>query len=195
MTDENDTIVSLSQTLTPFSVPAGHTWLASGLLINVLTTQPKTGRTTRVHMPKKVGWSVWTGTSAGVAGTLLFTGATGATLSETGRSLAGLTEYTVLVTLPAPITLGSGTYFLNLMPQCTDSTACSNQRFFASDVEDATPAHHHGPANLLDQSLLSSNFFAADYVAATTQGAGFDLFSFGVIGTCSVNGTGAACPF
>ena len=195
LSDENDTIVSLSQILTPFSVPAGHTWLASGLLANVLTTQPKTGGTTRVHVPNKVGWSIWRGTSAGVPGTLLFAGANGAPFSETGRSLAGLTEYTVHVVLPAPITLGPGTYFLSLMPQCTNSSSCSSQRFFESDVEDPTPAHHHGPANLVDQSFFSSNFFVADYVATTTEGVGLDLFSFGVIGTCTVNGTGAYCPF
>lgn len=39
LTNENDTIVSLSQIFTPFSVPAGHTWQVSGLLANVLTTQ------------------------------------------------------------------------------------------------------------------------------------------------------------
>jgi hypothetical protein len=196
LTNENDTIVSLSQIFTPFSVPAGHTWQVSGLLANVLTSQSAASSTTGTHLPKKAGWSIWRGTSAGIAGTLLFAGANGATLSKTGRSGFGMTEYTVHVTLPAPITLGPGTYFLNLMPQCTNLSSCSGQRFFQSDVEDFFPAHHHGPANLVDQSLLNSNFFGADYVDAASNaiacgGGGCDQFSFGVIGTCTVNGTGA----
>jgi hypothetical protein len=133
---------------------------------------------------------------------VLFAGASAAKFKATGRTLVSgtYTEYTVSVTLSQPISLSAGTYFLNVMPQCTDSTACSSQYvLYQSSVEDATPAHHHGPANIIDETFWNSNFFGFDYDAATSAGGcsvgTCDLFSFGVVGTCTVDRGGAACPF
>ena len=189
--NQNGVVGGLAQTFTPFTVPSGHTWYITGLLINTLSIS-----STGTHSPKKAGWSIWRGVSAGTAGTLVFAGANKATFTPTGRTLLGVyTEYTVHVALSQPITLGAGEYFVNVMPQCTDPTACSGQLFYESDVEDALPAHHHGPANLVDSSFFNSSAFTLDYVAASSQGAGLDLFSFGVIGTCAVTATASACSF
>lgn len=185
LANENDTIVSLSQVFTPFTIPTGHTWFITGVLINNLTEG------SAIHLPKKAGWSIWKGTAAATPGTLLAAGANRAVFSATGRSVGGGTfpEYTASVTLPQTVALAAGTYFLNVMPQCTDPT-CSSQRFFLSNVTDVAPLHHHGPANILNASIWNSNFFGQDYSA----NPGDSLFSFGIIGTC-VTSTGAACFF
>jgi hypothetical protein len=190
LANENDTGVSLSQIFTPFAVPSGHTWTITGMLINTVTLGAS------IHLPKKAGWSIWRGTSFGVAGTLLFAGANNATFAATGRILLGsVPEYTAKVTLGAPIALGAGTYFLNVMPQCTNPTSCSSQRFYESNVTDVPPLHHHGPANITNSSFWNSNFFGAvaDYGDPNSQGA-YNLFSFGIVGTCVTSG-GSACSF
>jgi hypothetical protein len=188
LSNENDLIVSPSQVFTPFSVPNGHVWMITGVLIN---TDPESGT---VHLPKKAGWSIWRGTSTGVAGTLLAAGANKAMFTPTGRTLVGLlSEYTALVTLPQPVALGAGTYFLNVVPQCTDPTSCSGQRFFESNVTDVLPVHHHGPANIVGGSFWNSAFFSSNYGDPNGQGD-FNLFSFGIVGTCTTTG-GLACPF
>ena len=189
--DQNGAVGGLAQIFTPFTVPNGHTWYITGLLINSLSVS-----STGTHSPKKAGWSIWRGVNAGAAGTLVFAGANKATFTPTGRTLLGVyTEYTVHVALSQPVTLGAGEYFVNVMPQCTDPTACSGQLLYESDVEDALPAHHHGPANIVDSSFINSPSFTLNYVAATSEGSGLDLFSFGVIGTCAVTATGTACSF
>lgn len=186
----NMSLVPLARIFTPFTVPSGHTWYVNGLLINTLSIS-----NTGTHTPKRAGWSIWTGVSAGVAGTLIYAGANKATFAPTGRTLSGVyTEFTVKMALNQPIALAAGTYFLNVTPQCTNSSTCSGQLFYETDVEDALPAHRHGPPSIEDDSFLEYSGNSSYYVAATTQGAGLDLFSFGIEGTC-VTGTGAACSF
>jgi len=189
LTNENDTVVSPSQVFTPFAVPSGHIWTITGVLINTVTVGGS------VHLPKKAGWSIWKGTASGVGGTLLFAGANQAAFTLTGRTLGGglIPEYTAKVTLPQPIALGAGTYFLNVMPQCTNPISCSGQRFFESNVTDALPVHHHGPANITNGSFINSGFFGADYADPNGFGT-FNLFSFGIVGTCVTSG-GSACSF
>jgi hypothetical protein len=198
LANENDLIVSPAQIFTPFTVPNDHTWYVTGLFINTLTTKAVSGGTAGTHQPKKAGWSIWAKTSAGYAGGVLFAGANHAYFVPTGRTGFGYTEYTASVLPSTPVWLGPGTYFLNILPQCVNTLKCAGQRFFESDVEDASPAHHYGPANLIDQSFFNSGFFASNYTSATSTcgaGAGCDLFSFGIVGTCTVNSTGGPCPF
>jgi hypothetical protein len=178
LANENDRVVSMAQLYTPFLIPSGHQWTVTGLFINSMAA-------VNDLKPKKAGWSLWRNVSAGTAGTLVAAGAAAATMTATGRSSFGLTEYTIKVTLSTPVTLPCGVYWLNILPQCTNAADanCGGQRYFETDVEDASPARHFGPANILGNSFFNSNFFGADYVAATTEGSGgFDLFSFGVIG-------------
>ena len=190
LANENDGIVSLSQVFTPFTIPTGHTWLITGVLINTLTEGGA------IHVPKKAEWSIWKGTAASTPGTVFAAGANRAVFTATGRSVGGGTipEYTASVTLPQPVALGAGTYFLNVMPQCTDPSSCSSQRFFLSNVTDVAPLHHHGSANVLNASIWNSNFFGESYVNAGVGISNGSLFSFGIIGTC-VTSTGAACFF
>jgi hypothetical protein len=189
LSDENTPGDSLSQVFTAFKIPSGHMWAITAVLANV---QAVSGS---VHLPKKAGWSVWRRTSSGQPGTLLAAGASPAAFSPTGRNLLGfLPEYTAKITLANPVNLPAGTYFLNVMPQCTDPTSCSSQRFYESNVTDVSPVHHHGPTNILDDSFFNSNKFGADYVNANTEPGVFDLFSFGIIGTCTTTG-GLTCPF
>lgn len=184
LANENDRVISLSQVYTPFTIPSGHQWTVTGLFINSFAE-------TAEIKPKITGWSLWTGVSAGQAGTLRAAGTGRATMTPTGRNVVGLPEYTIMVTLSAPVTLPCGVYWLNMLPQCTNTSDsnCAGQRYYESNVEDASPNHHFGPANILDDSFINSNAFSIDYVAATSQGS-FDLFSFGVIGTAT---TGPIC--
>jgi hypothetical protein len=178
--NENDEVVSVAQVYTPFRIPSGHQWTVTGLFINSFAN-------VNDAKPKRTGWSLWTGVSAGRAGTLVAAGTAAATMTATGRNIGGIPEYTIKVNLSAPVTLPCGVYWLNMLPQCTNTNDanCAGQRYFESDVEDASPARHFGPANILDDSFFNSNFFGADYVAATTEAVGLDLFSFGVIGTAA----------
>ncbi len=177
----------LVQIFSPFTVPLGKKWIVTGFVINAMDVAG-------VQDPPTTGWSIWTGVGSGVAGTLIAAGAGKGKLTPTGRSLEGVNEYTTSV--KASVTLRCGVYWLNVLPQCTDTgdTNCTTQIYFESDVEDASPAHHHGPANILDESFLSSNFFGVDYVSTVTEcgGASCDLFSFGVIGTATA-GPSSGC--
>jgi hypothetical protein len=189
LANENDAFVWLSQVFTPFAVPTGHIWTITAVLINNLTFAGS------VHSPKRAEWSIWKGTASGVAGTLLAAGANKAAFAATGRMLLGtVPEYTAKVALPQPIVLGAGTSFLNVMPQCTDPTLCSSQRFFESNVTDVAPLHHHGPANITNGSFWNSNFFTKDYGDPKTADPNNSLFSFEIIGTCMTS-TGSACFF
>ncbi|MGH7913924.1 MAG: hypothetical protein ACREPW_04655 [Candidatus Binataceae bacterium] len=189
LSNENDDSVHLSQLFTPFTVPSGHQWIVTGLFINSLAL-------VNTANPKRTGWSIWTGMSSGNSGTLRAAGTGKATFNPTGRNISLYTEYTIRVNLSAPVTLHCGTYWLNMLPQCTNAgdANCANQRYFEADVEDASPAHHHGPANIVDDSFINSNVFSLNYApAAATSGCSgnsCDAFSFGVIGTTT---TGPLC--
>lgn len=185
LSNENDEVVHPSQVYTPFTVPSGRQWTVTGLFINSLAV-------VNTADPKRTGWSIWTGMSSGNSGTLRAAGTGKATFSPTGRNLSPYTEYTIRVNLSAPVTLHCGTYWLNMLPQCTNTgdANCASQRYFETDVEDASPAHHHGPPNLLDDSFINANTFSLNYAPATSVAGTGDAFSFGVIGTAT---TGPLC--
>lgn len=183
--NENDEVVGLGEIFTPFTIPSGQKWQVTGLFVNNLLV---TSITPSVLDPVKAGWSIWTGLSAGASGTLIAAGTSKGKLTATGRTLAGVyTEYTTSVKVSG-VTLTCGTYWVNVLPQCTntDDPSCTGQRYFETDVEDTSPAEHFGPTNVLDQSFWLSNFFDYDYLLLpNTAAIGGDLFSFGVEGTSS----------
>lgn len=174
-------ISALAQIYSAFTVPSGKAWHVKGVFINTLSS-------VAVLDPAMTQWSIWTGVGSATPGELLFSGAGNATLTATGRSFLGYTEYTVSVKLKT-IVLNPGTYWLNVTPQCANpsDSACSSALFYWSDVEDASPANHVGPANVLDDSFLNSTFYGYNYEPTWGGGAcsgdGCDVFSFGLIGT------------
>lgn len=182
VSNENDEIVDLSQIYTPFAVPSGKKWKVTGVFFNSLMTAG-------VLDPVTTEWSIWTGVSAGHPGTLLAAGAGKGKLKATGRSFVGFTEYTTSVS--SSVTLPCGTYWVNVLPQCTNTSDsdCTDQRFFLSGVADTSPAEHYGGTNITSDSFINSNFFGYNYELTngigSCTGTGCELFSFGVVGTAT----------
>ncbi|HTW88995.1 MAG TPA: hypothetical protein VMD75_13415 [Candidatus Binataceae bacterium] len=182
--NENDEVVDLAQLYTPFTIPSGQKWQVTGLFVNNLLI---TAVTPSVLDPVKTGWSIWTGVGTGIPGTLIAAGVSKGKLAPTGRTFASVyTEYTTSVKVSG-VTLTCGTYFVNVLPQCTNTedTSCTGQRYYETDVEDTSPAEHIGPSNLLDQTFWLSNFFTYNYELPEDISLGGDLFSFGVEGNSS----------
>jgi hypothetical protein len=172
----------LVQVYSAFTVPSGKPWHVNGVFINVLSSVSAVD-------PSVTQWSILQGVGSGVPGELLFSGASNATITPTGRSFDSLTEYTVSLKLKGSIVLQPGTYFLNVTPQCSnpaDST-CSSALYYESDVEDASPTNHIGPSNVLDDSFVNTSFLPYSFAPTWgTDGAcgdvGCDAFSFGLLG-------------
>ncbi len=171
----------------PFTVPSGQTWDVTGLFTNNLSTY---GVLDQGTLPNAVAfWSINEEVFAGNPGVVIDSGTNAATSKATGRSGFGLTEYTIQVT-GLSVTLGPGTYWLSVVPICTNSanTYCDGI-FFASDVEylNTTPTNAYGPVEPLDESYFDSPSFGSSFEpvwgpAGAAGGDGGDAFSAGVLG-------------
>jgi hypothetical protein len=82
----------------------GAGWHVTGAYMNVLTSIAPTDILT-------FSWEIRSGVTTGSGGSLLFSGTNNATVTATGRSGFGLTEYNVLVS-GLNVNLTPGTYFL-----------------------------------------------------------------------------------
>lgn len=103
------------------------------------------------------------------------------TLTPTGRSFVGFTEYTILLTgLSCPTNLEAGEYWLAFVPTVASLA-------YIGDVEDNTPANAEGPGTepVDDSFFVSPDFGFSTFTDASTAcgNMGCDRFSFGVIGT------------
>ena len=171
----------------PFTVPAGQTWDVTGLFTNNLSTYGILDQGTE---PTAVAsWSINEEVIAGSPGVVVDSGTSPATSTATGRSAFDLTEYTVQVTGLSE-TLGPGTYWLSVVPVCTNSANpyCGGI-FFTSDVEylNTTPVNAYGPVEPLDESYFDSPIFGSSFEpvwgpAGAAGGDGGDAFSAGVLG-------------
>ena len=171
----------------PFTVPAGQTWDVTGLFSNNFSSY---GVLDQGAAPTAVAaWSINEGVFAGNAGTVVDSGLSPATSTSTGRSSFGLNEYTVQVT-GLSITLTSGSYWLSVVPVCTNAANpyCDGV-FFLSDVEylNTTPANAYGPAEPIDASYFDSSYFGESFdpvngPLGAGAGDGGDAFSAGVLG-------------
>jgi hypothetical protein len=171
----------------PFTVPAGQTWDVTGLFTNNLSSYGVLDQGTQ---PAAVAsWSINEEIIAGSPGVVVDSGTSPATSTATGRSGFGLTEFTVQVS-GLSFTLGPGTYWLSVVPVCTNSAnPYCDSVFFTSDVEylNTTPANAYGPAEPLDQSYFDSPIFGVSFEptngpAGASGGDGGDAFSAGVLG-------------
>lgn len=176
-------------TWVPFTVPSGQTWTVTGLFTNnqstygVLDQAPNTPTSAAF-------WEIQEGTLAGNAGTIIASGTAAATSTPTGRSAFGLFEYTVQVE-GLSITLTSGTYYMIVVPMCTNTgDPYCDGRFFLSDVEyvNIKPTKTFGPTEPEDKSFFDSPFFDTTFEptngpAGALFGDGGDAFSAGVLGT------------
>lgn len=169
----------------PFQVPKkykgakGKTdWNVQGLFVNELMD---------IGSASSVSWSIVQGVASGgnPSGGQVKTICSGTgtpTVTATGRSGFGLTEYTILVTGISCPTLEFGTYWMTLVPTVPSLG-------YLSDVEDNTPANAEGPGiSVIDDSFFVSAFFGFPGFTLTTDPTvcgtiGCDNFSVGVVGT------------
>jgi hypothetical protein len=176
-------------TWVPFTVPKGKAWHVTGLFTNNMSefgvldqapTQPVAS----------AWWSINEGVEPGNGGTVVASGTSAATITPTGRGGFDLIEYTVQVT-GLSFTLTTGTYWMAVVPQCTNSAdPFRDDVFFLNDVEyiNGPPANAVGPAEPLDASYLDSpsvfglSFDPANGEVGACAGVGCDAFSAGVLG-------------
>jgi hypothetical protein len=127
----------------PFVVPTGQEWDVRSLFINEVVTNA-------LLDPADAVWSISAGVSAGQAGTLVVSGRGPVTMTPTGRSWSGLTEYTFQVQV-REFELQPGKYWLSVLPECTNQSdqGCLLTVYSASAVEDNPPMNFKGssPAN------------------------------------------------
>jgi hypothetical protein len=177
-----------SATWVPFTVPAGQTWTVTGLFTNDQSSYGVLDQTPNTPTAAAF-WEIQEGTLAGQAGTIIASGTAAATSTATGRSAFGLYEYTVQVE-GLSITLTPGTYFMAVVPICTNAgNPYCDGRFFLSDVEyvNTKPTHVVG-TEPQDASFFDSSFFGETYDPTNGSlgalfGEGGDAFSAGVLGT------------
>lgn len=165
----------------PFIVPKkfegakGKTdWNVTGLFVNELMDIP---------VAPSVTWAIVQGVVAGGNPNKVTTICSGTgvpTLTPTGRSFLGLTEYTILlVGLSCPTNIEAGEYWLEFLPT-VESLG------YLGDDEDNSPANAQGPgiAPPDDAFFLSPAFGFSTFTDASMAcgSMGCDRFSFGVIG-------------
>jgi hypothetical protein len=168
----------------PFYVPQGQIWTVKGLFSNNMSTGSFLD-------PQRIKWSISSGLSAGKAGTVIAQGEVQATLTATGRSWNGMTEYTALgrLTPQTAVTLTTGVYWMTAIPICTNPS-CGYTRFYLSDVEDVPAPNHKGIEPTDDSFFLAPNdgwfFSPTAYPNGVCDGGGngvgCDKFSTGLLG-------------
>ena len=162
----------------PFTV-TGYVWNVTGLFVNVLSDQG-------ILDPMLATWGINKGMATGVSGAVVAAGNHPATITPTGRTGLSFTEYTVEVKCLTPLHLSPGTYWMSVVPQCTNANdAGCAELMFLSSVEDVVPPNAFGPIEPADLSYFNSSFFGVSYQPAQNNGVGLDRFSAGVIGTAS----------
>jgi len=184
------------QMYSAFRVLKGKIWTVTGLFSNVVFTN------TNSMDPSTPQWSINSGMKAGSAGKVIASGRNRGTAKPTGRGVeqCGLgfcPEYTVLVKLPKPVKLKSGTYYESVEPLCTNTNddSCTNALFYLSDSYDMTEtkqgAFAYGPKEPKGQNFqngphLGYNYVKIDEAYCTSLGysaVACDWMSDGVIGT------------
>ena len=186
------------QVYSAFTVPKGKTWTVTGLFSNVVFIY------TDVMDPSTPRWSIRSGMKAGDGGKIIASGTTEGTATPTGRNLGNdcggnsdCPEYTILVQLPKPVKLTSGTYYESVEPLCTtpQDPECATALFYLSDTFDGTEttqgAHAYGPKEPKGQNFQNSLYFGVNYVqideayctSNSFLGVACDWMSDGVIGT------------
>jgi hypothetical protein len=171
----NENVVGQSvgtQLFVPFKIPKGETWFLLGAFINQLANVDLVD-------PPLTPWTIVNKTQATVC-----SGKASATFTPTGRSAFDLIEYTLLIR-PVYCALPAGTYWLSVLPQCTNQNDnnCSHAAYYESDVEDRPPLNHYGPLQPWDASFYCSETCSPAWgTNGPCQGIGCDRFSAGLLG-------------
>lgn len=177
--NENTLLVPATTTWGAFTVPDGQTWTVDGLFINTIT-DGYNGLD-----PTTSSWTIASGVSEGDGGTTVASGtstAAGTSFVPTGRFPFGFTEYTLKVKITSTV-LSSGTYWVNITPQCTDAGngSCDIAQYF---FDDTFGLNRYGPLEPAGQGYFNSSYFGFDYAnLCEVSSTGCRALSFGVIGT------------
>jgi len=172
--NENTAEVPDTTTFARFRIPNGQRWKVTGLITNDLSNGG-------VIDPKEATWSISMGMSPGAPGTVVASGKAPATITPTGRSAFGFTEYTVSVTIPA-VTLPGGYYWMSVVPQCTNANdgGCFEE-FFLSDTD---LTNHYGPPAQRYGDFFNSSYFGYTYAPlCSVNPDGCEFNSIGIVGT------------
>lgn len=183
MSDENTLLITEGggATYAAVIIPTGVTATVSGIVFNV--------QADAAFDPMTASYDVRTGITDGNGGTSIASGSGSIAVQATGRNFLGLSEYSLAVSLSAPLTLTPGEYWFNLQPQCLNTLdgSCSVFRQFVSNTTQQTnrlngwwqPAH---------EMFLNGAFYGITFTNWCDSELGFNPYqcagmSFGLIGT------------
>ena len=178
--NENTLLVPDTTVWGAFTVPSGQTWTVDGLFINTIA-DGYDGLD-----PSNSSWTIASGLSEGSGGTTVASGTSttsGTSFTPTGRSPFGFTEYTLKVKVAPSVVLSAGTYWVNITPQCTDSSngSCDIAQYF---FDDTFGLNRYGPLEPAEVGYFNSSYFGFDYAnLCEVSSTGCQALSFGVIGT------------
>ena len=179
--NDNTLLVPDTTTWVAFTVPAGQTWTVDGLFINTIADG------FNGLDPTESTWAIASGLSEGSGGTTVASGtstAAGTSFNPTGRAPFGFTEYTLKVKVSPSVTLSSGTYWMNILPNCTDSgnSDCSIAQYYVDNTTGGI--NRYGPIEPAGIHFFNSSFFGFDWAnVCEVSSTGCQAFSVGVIGT------------
>ncbi|HWW16490.1 MAG TPA: hypothetical protein VN310_17665 [Candidatus Dormibacteraeota bacterium] len=183
MSDENTLlIVGGGNTYGNFNVPSGATYTVTGILFNVQADAN--------FDPLTATYDVRTGVTEGNGGTSIASGSGSVAVIATGRNFLGLNEYSLVVQLATPLTIGPGGYWFNMTPSCTNGGqdgSCYVGRFFVSNTTSRTNALR-GKAQPIHEMFFNSSFFGLTWANwCDSNVAGFNpiqcgALSFGLLG-------------
>jgi len=182
LSDENTLLIPGSSTYGNFNVQSSHTVTVTGILFNVQADAN--------FDPLTATYDVRTGVTDGNGGTSIASGSGNVTVAPTGRNFLGLNEYSVAVNLSTPLLLGTGGYWFNMTPSCTNGAtdgSCSVGRFFVSNAIHRVN-NVNGGRETSFQMYLNSAFFGFTYANWCDSSLGLNLqqcsgLSYGLMGT------------
>lgn len=180
LSDEN-TLLALggSSTYGEVNIPTGTTVKVKGALFNV--------QADAAFDPLTASYDIRTGVSEGNGGTSIASGTTNIQVAATGNNFVGLNEYSIVVVFP-PVTLVSGSYWVNVTPKCINTLdgSCSVFRQFVSNTTSRTNSLHESwqPAH---EMFLNSSFFGFTWANWCDSALGLNTVqcgyaSFGLLG-------------
>jgi len=182
LASEKDISVTDAEVVQAMDIPTGGSATVVRVVGNFLTIGCSGGLD-----PKQADWDIRQGVSSGNGGTVVASGTDKAIIGSTGRTAFGLTECHVETKLSNPVALSSGTYFIGLVPYCTNGgngLCAAGQRFFLSDTTSSTNGRGFVET---DNSFFNSSFFGTNWQETwgpngACGGIGCDKFSSGLIG-------------
>jgi hypothetical protein len=178
--DENTLLVTGSSTYAAVNIPKGITASLTGILFNIQADAN--------FDPTTATYDIRQNVSDGNGGTSVASGTGNITVATTGRVFLGVTEFSVLVTIPTVKLTGGEEYWFNLTPQCTngnvDGSCYVGRMFFSNTTEQANEQFGHAQPPY--ELFLNSAYFGYTWTNWCELGLvnGQCRFgSFGLVGT------------